>query len=1174
MITACVLNQDSPHLLKNLLLPSLEGCELIDEIIVSHGREETVFDYESDKCRLVHRYEYGEVNDCYGRARCWLSWRDARNEAVLMVGEDRLLPEPTIRALYAHFCRDPEIIHSVGGRGFAGGEYVDDEVFGEVPVGRAAHMLVPRALGDACLERMGLVKDFVDGDSPKVGRYWEGEDIFASLVCMHLSGRMNAAYDLPTCAFSLEGASTETSPQHHMFDFGGALGADESLEENYRGRLARLTVERLGLGGKINKRARCGAFASAARKFGKRGGRKFRDAVSGFNKRAHVSPTFCVLGGLEEDALAWFDGLARHPKVSPPAPEVHGAYCREYEPHQRIRADRQARHVGGFPRRRAGVISGERCAAYLYAPGAAHRLREAGVDKHIVVLRDPAERAVARFLRFCGDGDDDAFNATLDREEWCLENGLPPLLSGLAEPGLRRLYRCGADDEFPYSGYYACLGGGRYSYWLRRWFHYARPERVMVVDAADLSGEGLSAALEFLGLEADAADLSGAGAPDLPALPSERTRERLEKFFARDRSALEELKKESRARWWPCPTGERRLQVLQSASLRPAPGRRAPAQDAPVAALAKRAAGADERITVCILNYRRSRLLNEVLLPAITRYRRIDEIIISHALKKHAIEFKSDHCRIIHRHDYGEVNDRYGLARRWLCWKSASNKAVLSLDEDMFLSEEVIEVLFRNYRRAPDIIHSIGGRGILPGFRYSRKNLFGDVPIAHTARMMFSRELGERCLEQMPLAEEFVGEESHPHWNGEDIFASFVGMKYSGRLNRSHCLPVWELDLEDKPGITRLSDMRFEQMALGLHSQETPWRLMSHDKYRGVLCSKLAEVFGLHEMLREHIKRFNVPRDEAPAVEKAKDIWVRLQRKTHVLPRFYVTGGLNSDAHALFDMVAKHPRVWRPAERAHGFYSHETFFDALPNQFELDVSYYGQFPWRVRGGVISGEYSSEYFYTPMVLHRVSMSPVGRRRKFIVVLRDEVERAYLRFLYGVGADALARGEDAESARDGDLMRVLDQEFNATLDREEWYLNNGLPELFSGMDEGGLKRLYDWSCGEVTGKFPFAGYYACLGGGRYAYWMRRLLRQVPPDSVMTVRAQRLHSEPEAVADDVLRFVGLGGLRNGGVGALPAVPQATPATRERLQLYFEPAREEMKELRGEEKWRWTCV
>ena len=58
-VSVCILSYMRPRLLRQMILPALERYALVDaladKIIISHGFAERAFDYESDRCRIVHR---------------------------------------------------------------------------------------------------------------------------------------------------------------------------------------------------------------------------------------------------------------------------------------------------------------------------------------------------------------------------------------------------------------------------------------------------------------------------------------------------------------------------------------------------------------------------------------------------------------------------------------------------------------------------------------------------------------------------------------------------------------------------------------------------------------------------------------------------------------------------------------------------------------------------------------------------------------------------------------------------------------------------------------------------------------------------------------------------------------------------------------------------------------
>ena len=62
--------------------------ELIDEIIISHGREDTYFEFDHPK--IVNRKDWGEINEYYGLScrRFFKTASEASNEIILMIDDD------------------------------------------------------------------------------------------------------------------------------------------------------------------------------------------------------------------------------------------------------------------------------------------------------------------------------------------------------------------------------------------------------------------------------------------------------------------------------------------------------------------------------------------------------------------------------------------------------------------------------------------------------------------------------------------------------------------------------------------------------------------------------------------------------------------------------------------------------------------------------------------------------------------------------------------------------------------------------------------------------------------------------------------------------------------------------------------------------------------------------
>lgn len=194
MISAVILNWNRPYNLKTLILPVLEQYPCIDEIIISHGKRETVFEYESDRCRIVHRQDYGDLNRDYGLALRFLAALGARNDTVLSLDDDILIPESSLAALLHEFVSDPDVVHSLYGRNPDRKlRYCNIMRFGEVTYAVANAALLPKRLAGLFFDHAPLVNGLAKKKTPA----WYGEDLFLSLVAIKVNRRLNRAHPLP-----------------------------------------------------------------------------------------------------------------------------------------------------------------------------------------------------------------------------------------------------------------------------------------------------------------------------------------------------------------------------------------------------------------------------------------------------------------------------------------------------------------------------------------------------------------------------------------------------------------------------------------------------------------------------------------------------------------------------------------------------------------------------------------------------------------------------------------------------------------------------------------------------------------------------------------------------------------------------------------------------------------
>lgn len=114
----------------------------------------------------------------------------ARNECVLYVDDDLLVPRRTIDTLFHHWLLDPQRCYGLHGRS-GQGAYEMRNVYGDVEVILTRCLLTSRGICSKALTHVHAV------DDPAAVPRGNGEDIILSFTAMMYSGRLNEAFDLP-----------------------------------------------------------------------------------------------------------------------------------------------------------------------------------------------------------------------------------------------------------------------------------------------------------------------------------------------------------------------------------------------------------------------------------------------------------------------------------------------------------------------------------------------------------------------------------------------------------------------------------------------------------------------------------------------------------------------------------------------------------------------------------------------------------------------------------------------------------------------------------------------------------------------------------------------------------------------------------------------------------------
>jgi len=217
----------------------------------------------------------------------------------------------------------------------------------------------------------------------------------------------------------------------------------------------------------------------------------------------------------------------------------------------------------------------------------------------------------------------------------------------------------------------------------------------------------------------------------------------------------------------------------------------------------------------------------------------------------------------------------------------------------------------------------------------------------------------------------------------------------------------------------------------------------------------------------------------------------RLTAQRRLLPSFLICGGQRCGTTSLYRALAAHPAVLKAVlhKGVHyfdvGYHRGMRWYRAhFPTQRAADRV-------RERTGVPAQTFESSpyYMYHPHAVERIAADLPGVR--LVVLVRDPVERAYSHHAHEV-----ARGFESEP----DFARAL------------------------ALEPARLRGVADRMRAD-PGHYSFAHqHHAYRGRGEYATYLDRLAAAVGPDRVHVVDSGRFFTEPAAVYDGVLDFLGL--------------------------------------------------
>jgi hypothetical protein len=202
------------------------------------------------------------------------------------------------------------------------------------------------------------------------------------------------------------------------------------------------------------------------------------------------------------------------------------------------------------------------------------------------------------------------------------------------------------------------------------------------------------------------------------------------------------------------------------------------------------------KYSVVILNWKRPNNI-KIILDNMVKFNRIQEIIISNGLKETAVTYIHDKVKI--HDDYDNVNQIYGLDRRFTNVLKCDCDHVVLLDDDKNIDESEMVKLLTEYEKDTSRVVGFHGRNVIYNetgdISYLPIDCYGNVDILITQLIVFQKKYANLFFLCKPIVEH-IYKTGVPYGNGEDIFLSFIVSLYTGKKNFAARVRVGSLQCE------------------------------------------------------------------------------------------------------------------------------------------------------------------------------------------------------------------------------------------------------------------------------------------------------------------------------------------------------------------------------------------
>lgn len=182
MISLIILNWKRPENIKNHILPYLENNYLIDEIIISHGKEDTIFDYQSNTKNIIHRND-SKLNTNFGLSLRFLAALTSKNKMIMFMDDDEIIANKEIEKCY-NIITNNQHIGIIGKYGRQLYKNKNEYTYNFHNAKGFCDIILTKFM----LLKKNIIYDFfynsiyVEPFQKNAKPFWNGEDIFISLL--------------------------------------------------------------------------------------------------------------------------------------------------------------------------------------------------------------------------------------------------------------------------------------------------------------------------------------------------------------------------------------------------------------------------------------------------------------------------------------------------------------------------------------------------------------------------------------------------------------------------------------------------------------------------------------------------------------------------------------------------------------------------------------------------------------------------------------------------------------------------------------------------------------------------------------------------------------------------------------------------------------------------------